>query len=161
MYGGDIDGIDCGDEVSKFLSKSINIEEARLIQHVEQLDTRPSRSSGHRTEDVEARYRILYQNYSNIHLTTEKSLNDLNQRIEKNSGKDRVVTSDHFRANIVVSESDAWDEDHWARLRFANSSGIESEAELYQLQNCERCIQTTVGRDSAKKVAEPLKTLKT
>lgn len=125
------------------------------------MDTRPSRSSGHRTADVEERYRVLYQNYSNIHLTTEKSLNDLNQRIVKNSGAEKIVSNDHFRANIVVDESKAWDEDHWARLRFMNASGEESEAALYQLQNCERCIQTTIGRDSAKKIPEPLKTLKT
>lgn len=161
MYGGDIDGIDCGDEVSDYLSKSIDIEKARLIQHVAQLDTRASRSSGHRTADVENRYRIMYQNYSNTHLTTEKSLSDLNQRIGRNSGVDQIVSSDHFRANIVVDESDAWDEDHWSRLRFVNASGGESQAELYQLQNCERCIQITVARDSAKKFPEPMKTLKT
>lgn len=161
MYGGDIDGIDCGDDVANFLSKSINVEKVRLIQHVEQLETRPSRSSGHRSADVEARYRVLYQNYSNIHLTTEKSLSELNQRIEKNSGTDKIVSDDHFRANIVVEESHAWDEDHWAKLRFVDAMGILSQAELYQLQNCERCVQTTVGRDTGKKLSEPLKTLKT
>lgn len=161
MYGGDIDGIDCGDEVGDFMSRSLNIENVRLIQHVEQLDTRPSRSSGHRTADVEERYRVLYQNYSNIHLTTTKSLNDLNGRIVKNSGAEKTVSDDHFRANIVVDQSNAWDEDHWARLRFLDGKGLESQAELYQLQNCERCIQTTVARDSAKKSSEPLKTLKT
>lgn len=161
MYGGDIDGIDCGDDVAKFLSKSINVENARLIQHVEQLDTRSSRSSGHRTADVEARYKILYQNYSNIHLTTKSSLSELNERIAKISGADYTVSNDHFRPNIVVEESNAWDEDHWARLRFVNSAGEESQALLYQLQNCERCIQTTVKRDSAKKTSEPMKTLKT
>lgn len=125
------------------------------------MDTRPSRSSGHRTAEVEERYRVLYQNYSNVHLTTEASLSDLNQRIVINSGADRIISSDHFRANIVVDESKAWDEDHWARLRFVRSSGEESEVALYQLQNCERCIQITVTRDSAKKLPEPLKTLKT
>ncbi|KAJ6644181.1 Mitochondrial amidoxime reducing component 2 [Pseudolycoriella hygida] len=161
VYGGDIDGIDCGDDVANFLSRSVGVEGLRLIQHVEELDTRPSRSSGHRTADVEARYRVLYQNYSNIHLTTEKSLSELNQRIVKNSGRDKVVSSDHFRANIVVGASKAWDEDHWAQLRFVDSKGLESQVSLYQLQNCERCIQTTVSRDSAKKLSEPLKTLRT
>lgn len=85
----------------------------------------------------------------------------MNQRIAKNSGADKIVSNDHFRANIVVDESNAWDEDHWARLRFVDVAGIESQTVLYQLQNCERCIQTTVGRDSGKKFTEPLKTLKT
>lgn len=161
MYGGDIDGIDCGDEVADFMSKSINVKNVRLIQHVEQLDTRPSRSSGHRTADVEARYRVLYQNYSNIHLTTESSLGELNERIVKNSGADQIVSNNHFRANIVVEKSNPWDEDHWAQLRFINAMGVESQTVLYQLQNCERCVQTNVARDSAKKSAEPLKTLKT
>lgn len=143
------------------MSKSINVENVRLMQHIEQLDTRPSRSSGHRTVDVEERYRVLYQNYSNMHLTTEKSLSELNQRIAKNSGEDKMVTGDHFRANVVVEESIAFDEDHWARLRFVDSLGVESQAEMYQLQNCERCVQINVGRDSAKKLPEPLKTLKT
>ncbi len=161
MYGGDIDGVDCGDEVANFISKSINVENARLIQHVEQLKTRPSRSSGHRTAEIESRYRVLYQNYSNLHLTTENSLSELNRRITKNSGADKTVSDDHFRANIVVGESNAFDEDHWARLRFVTPMGIQSQAELYQLQNCERCVQITVARDSAKKSSEPLKTLKT
>lgn len=161
MYGGDIDGIDCGDEVANFMSRSLDMDGARLIQHVEQLSTRSSRSSGHRTADVEERYRVLYQNYSNIHLTTDKSLTELNERIVNNSGAEKTVSSDHFRANIVVEQLNAWDEDHWAHLRFVDAVGTESPASLYQLQNCERCIQTTVGRDSALKSAEPLKTLKT
>lgn len=160
MYGGDIDGIDCGDDVAEFLSKSIGLENVRLIQYVEELGTRPSRSSGHRTADVEERYRVLYQNYSNVHLIAEPSLAELNQRIVKNSGVEKTVLDDHFRPNIVIGESNAWDEDHWARLHFVDAQGIGSPADLYQLQNCERCIQTTVSRDHAKKSSEPLKTLK-
>jgi len=98
-----------------------------------------------------------------VHLTSESSLAELNRRIVKNSGTDQTVSDDHFRANIVVSESVAWDEDHWARLRFSTVSegSTESDAELYQLQNCERCVQTQVTRDATKILREPIKTLKT
>lgn len=163
-------GVDCGDEVARWLEEAIDVQGARLLQFLDGLDLRPARSSGKRSADIEAKYPIMYQNYSSVHLTTTSSLVELNAKIAANSGPDAVITADHFRANIRVSTSVPWDEDHWAYIRFdrdgqrqviEDGSECSSSAELFQLQNCERCIQTTVSRDTGVQDKEPIKTLKT
>lgn len=163
-------GVDCGDEVASWLEQAIEVKGARLLQFLDGLDLRPSRSKGKRSSDVEAKYPVMYQNHSHVHLTTESSLRDLNKKIAANSGPDAVATADHFRSNIRVTASSPWDEDRWAYVRFNRDGqrrviddGAEcsSSAELFQLQNSSRCVQTAISRDTGDQLQEPIKTLKT
>ncbi|KAI1302409.1 Mitochondrial amidoxime-reducing component 1 [Halotydeus destructor] len=156
VYGGDTEGIDCGDEVAEFISGVIEISGCRLIQYVEGLKTRPSRSEGKRDKKKEAAHQVTYQNYSDVHLTTESSLEELNQRImnNNNGGESNTVTSGHFRPNIEVSGSSPWEEDTWEFVQIGD--GVE----LYQMQNCNRCPQTVVNRDNGVPEQEPLFTLR-
>jgi uncharacterized protein YcbX len=83
-------------------------------------------------------------------LISEASLADLNNRL------DNPVSMRRFRPNIVVSGCDAFDEDHWRRLRIGN---VEFEG----ARACSRCVFTTIDPDTGEKDAdrEPLRTLGT
>lgn len=152
--GADIKGIDCGDQVSAWLSLFLEMPGIRLVQYVDEFAPRQTKSEGKRDSTTEQKYPVMYQNYSNVHLTSISSLDDLNGSITVNSGLDQRITTDHFRPNIVVNESVAWDEDSWLYAK------IGAEVDLFQVMNCGRCLQTSVGRDTAVRNTEPIFTLR-
>lgn len=69
-------------------------------------------------------------------LISEASLADLNQRL------DSAVSMRHFRPNLVVDDSFAFEEDEWRRIRIG-------DIEFDVVSRCTRCILTTVDPDSA------------
>lgn len=77
----------------------------------------------------------------------EASLADLNTRLDKKLPMNR------FRPNIVVSGSEAYAEDRWAKIRIGD--GI-----FRSTKPCERCVITTVDQAKGEFAGkEPLKTL--
>ncbi len=103
----------------------------------------------------------------------EASLTDLNERLADNfdpppSQPKRLppllrqggevfkpLPMNRFRPNLVVSESDAYAEDDWQRIRIG-------EAEFRGTKPCERCVITTVEQSRGEfDGKEPLKTLAT
>jgi uncharacterized protein YcbX len=81
-------------------------------------------------------------------LTTEASLSDLNQRL------DRPVGMERFRPNLVVEGATPWSEDGWQRLQIG--------AVTFRVAKpCERCRVTTVDPDTGETGPEPLRTLAT
>ena len=83
-------------------------------------------------------------------LISQASLADLNQRLGKHA-----VTMAHFRPNLVVENTQAFEEDTWRHIRIG-------EVEFELVKPCSRCIMTTVNPATAEKsnVQQPLKTLK-
>jgi uncharacterized protein YcbX len=81
-------------------------------------------------------------------LISEASLEDLNTRLKS------PVSMRRFRPNIVVSGCDAFDEDHWRRIRV----GV---VEFVGVKACSRCVFTTIDPDTGIKDPnlEPLRTL--
>src|SRR5690606_1303577 len=81
-------------------------------------------------------------------LTTEASLRDLQSRCKAS------VQMEQFRPNLVVTGTDAWDEDTWKVIRIG--SVIFDVA-----KPCSRCIFTTVSPEKGVKhpSGEPLATL--
>jgi len=77
---------------------------------------------------------------------SEASLEDLNGRLEA------AVAMDRFRPNIVVSNTQAFEEDAWKRYEIG---GIIFD----HVKPCARCVMTTVDPESGRKGKEPLKTL--
>ncbi len=77
----------------------------------------------------------------------EHSLNNLNERLEK------PVAMNRFRPNIVVSDSKAFAEDDWEKIRIG--------ATVFRATKpCARCVVTTVNQESGvSDITEPLKTL--
>lgn len=79
-------------------------------------------------------------------LISQASLDDLNGRL------DQPVPMNRFRPNIVVSGTEAFEEDRWKELRIG-------EVHLKVTKPCARCVLTTINQDTAEKGKEPLKTL--
>lgn len=79
-------------------------------------------------------------------IISEASLQDLNQRLAE------PVTMKHFRPNIVVSNTAAFEEDTWKRFSIGDVCFIN-------VKPCARCVMTTVDPLSGDKGKEPLRTL--
>jgi uncharacterized protein YcbX len=81
-------------------------------------------------------------------LTTEASLDDLNERLPS------PITMNRFRPNLVVAGSAAWAEDRWTRLWVG-------EVAFRVAKPCKRCATTTVDPETGRRGTEPLRTLAT
>jgi len=79
-------------------------------------------------------------------LISEASLADLNARLET------PITMDRFRPNIVISGSEPFAEDGYARVRIGGVS-------FRGPKRCERCVVTTVDPLTGECGKEPLRTL--
>ncbi|GMT09720.1 hypothetical protein PFISCL1PPCAC_1017, partial [Pristionchus fissidentatus] len=145
-------GLDCGDEVARVFTQFLDTPGIRVLYY------RPDLFNGRlcttdpgwwnnpvpkRTDTVR------YVDLSPYHVSTEKSLQALNEQMET------PVGSTWFRANIVVDHSPAWDEDKWAEIKIG-------EVVLQCYKPCTRCILTTVNPDDGVKSSDmqPLKQLR-
>lgn len=88
-----------------------------------------------------------------LHLATEQSLVDLNDRILEGPLRDQgPLPMARFRPNLVVSGAPAWAEDGWRRLRIG--------AGVYRsVKGCPRCAIPTTDELSAERGKEPTATL--
>jgi uncharacterized protein YcbX len=82
-------------------------------------------------------------------LATESSLADLNARLPRGHGP---LPMDRFRPNVVVSGSDAFEEDRWETLTIG-------DVQLRNAKACDRCVVTTIDQTTAVRGPEPLRTL--
>ena len=82
-------------------------------------------------------------------LISEASLNDLNKRLPES------VEMTRFRPNLVVKNTEPYEEDIWKLIRIGN-------CELQVVKPCSRCVLTTVDPETGKYSGkEPLRTLAT
>lgn len=82
-------------------------------------------------------------------LAGENSLNDLNARLETD------VPMNRFRPNLVVSDSEAFVEDDWKKIRIGATI-------FHVVKACARCVITTIDQETGLPSGkEPLKTLAT
>ena len=79
-------------------------------------------------------------------LISEASLADLNARL------DAPITMARFRPNIVISGTEPYAEDGYARVRVG-------EISFRGPKRCDRCVMTTVDPDTGLRGREPLRTL--
>jgi uncharacterized protein YcbX len=88
-----------------------------------------------------------------LHLTTEESLADLNERILAGPMADQgPLPMVRFRPNVVVSGAPAWGEDGWHRLRIGDG--------VYRsVKGCARCTIPTTDELTAERGKEPTATL--
>ena len=136
-------GVDCGDIVAAWLKEVLDVPEARLAQHLPSLSFRPANSVGKRTTNYEREFKIIYQNYTDLHLIAESSLEALNQRLSDQGKPEGVKNIDglNFRPNLFIKDTpETWHEDRWAHVR------IGDECELEQVGNCFRCMNTTISK---------------
>ena len=89
-------------------------------------------------------------------LSTEASINELNNRLSKLDDDKCVISARNFRPNINVNGTIPFDEDRWLHVRIG-------EVEFACFKPCTRCVLTTVDPDEGKmnKGMQPLKLLRT
>ncbi|NXJ03543.1 MARC1 protein, partial [Odontophorus gujanensis] len=145
VFGLDIQGRDCGDEVAQWITTFLNSEPYRLVHFESSMVPRKSKDiiNLFRTTDE-----VAYPDCSPVLIISEASLDDLNTRLEKK------VKMQNFRPNIYVSDCSAFEEDNWEGI-------LVGDVEMKGTVCCGRCILTTVDPDTGvMDRKEPLETLK-
>nr|XP_009667379.1 PREDICTED: mitochondrial amidoxime reducing component 2-like [Struthio camelus australis] len=145
VFGIDIQGRDCGDEVAKWITTFLNTEPYRLVHFEPSMVPRKSK-------DVINLFRatdeVAYPDCSPLLILTEASVEDLNTRMEKK------IKMENFRPNILVTGCGAYAEDSWEDI-------LIGDVEMKGTVACARCILTTVNPDTGVlDRKEPLETLK-
>ncbi|XP_048212552.1 mitochondrial amidoxime reducing component 2-like [Perognathus longimembris pacificus] len=144
LFGIDVQGRDCGDEIAQWFTKFLKTEAYRLVQFETNLKGRVST----KILPTEEKYQVAYPDGSPVHILSDASLADLNTRLEKKA------KMEHFRPNIVVTGCAAFEEDTWEEL-------VIGDVELKKVLCCSRCVMTTVDPDTGIiDWKEPLETLK-
>lgn len=148
VFSSDIQGRDCGDDVSRWLTTYFQSSQPYRLVHYE-----PGVMKPRKAKDQEKPFRdkdiIPYSDAGPVMLLSETSLEELNKRLEK------PVTLGNFRPCIVVSGCEAFAEDGWHDV-------IVGTTRLKRVMACGRCILTTVDPDTGvMSRKEPLETLRT
>ncbi|ESP03078.1 hypothetical protein LOTGIDRAFT_95254, partial [Lottia gigantea] len=151
VWQNQLQGQDCGDEVSRWLSEYLKTEGIRLLFSAPDLIKSQANSRNNLWgNSADPGDQGAYQDECCGYLImNENSLVELNTHLKQ------PVTFRNFRPNIVIDGPKAFDEDYWKELRIGESLYVRI------LDPCARCVVTTVdpifGRRSED--GEPLKTL--
>lgn len=148
VFSSDVQGRDCGDEVSRWLTNYFQSSSPYRLVHFE-----PKGMNPRKAKDAERPFRekdvIAYPDASPIMLLSETSLEELNKRMEN------PVSLANFRPCIVVSGCEAFSEDGWDDVKVGTIT-------LKRVMACGRCILTTVDPNTGVMTRkEPLDTLRT
>jgi len=143
--------IDQGDEVAKWLQKSLDLEDLRLVrqspQHIRPIDPNYAQK-----EDEPVSFSDGYP----MLVTNTASLDELNRRLKENYPQIELATvpMNRFRPNIVVETDSPFAEDKWRYI----SIGL---IEFTVIKSCSRCIITTTDQRTGARnpQQEPLRTL--
>ncbi|CAI5770939.1 mitochondrial amidoxime reducing component 2-like [Podarcis lilfordi] len=145
VFGLDIQGRDCGDEVAHWFTTFLKSEPFRLVHY--ETDMAP-RKCEKIHKPFQPNDEVPYSDCAPLLIISDASMEDLNSRMEKK------INMRHFRPNITVSGCGAYEEDTWGKV-------IIGDVELREVMACGRCLLTTVDPENGiidRK--EPLETLK-
>uniref|UniRef100_A0A1A7WPG9 MOSC domain-containing protein n=1 Tax=Iconisemion striatum TaxID=60296 RepID=A0A1A7WPG9_9TELE len=146
VFGTDVQGRDCGDQVSNWFTRYFGAEKALRLVHFEpQMKTR-------RSVEMDALFpkdqEVAYPDAAPVMLLSEASVKDLSSRLEQD------VTVERFRPSIVISDCEPYDEDSWAEIQIGS-------VRLQRVMSCGRCVLTTVDPETGTiSRKEPLETLR-
>ncbi|XP_058472296.1 mitochondrial amidoxime-reducing component 1 isoform X2 [Solea solea] len=144
VYRGESQGRDCGDEVSRWLTRYFGVNKTFRLVHFE-----PQMKGRQSPETLFSPYeRLAYTDVGPVMLLSEASVHNLSSKSEKD------LNAKQFRPNIVISDCEAFAEDSWDEIQIGN-------VRLQRVMSCGRCLFTTVDPDTGifhRK--EPYQTLK-
>lgn len=155
VWGDDVDVLDAGDGASAWCSAIIG-SDCRLVQ-LAPWGRRPVAPKYAGPLDPADRYTSLNDG-APLLLLGEASLVQLNARLAERGVP--AVSSDRFRANVMIANSAPHDEDTWSTVQIGNVTiGVGS--------SCPRCVMTTIDQATGSRAArlesesggEPLRTL--
>ncbi|KAM9777285.1 mitochondrial amidoxime-reducing component 1-like [Neosynchiropus ocellatus] len=150
VFGDDIQGRDCGDQVTRWLTEFLaGGRTFHLVRFEPQMEYRKPwvenisyRSVFPKTESV------MYPDIGAVMLLSEASVDDLSSKMDKQ------LTVERFRPNIVVAGCGPFDEDSWTEIQIG-------DVRLRRVMSCMRCISTTVDPETGiMSRKEPLETMK-
>nr|XP_027235004.1 mitochondrial amidoxime reducing component 2-like [Penaeus vannamei] len=134
MWGKDVKGIDCGDEVAEWLTRILFDGETkvRLLYKGNVMEDRPANSPQYFTfPQFQKTDRMYYADTCAYLVATAPSLQDLNARLQE------PVPMSCFRPNLVIECDTPFDEDDWAFLKIG-------EVVMRRLKPCERGVRKVV-----------------
>jgi uncharacterized protein len=134
---------DCGDQAADWLSSflRVNCRLVRIGRHFR----RPVLNRHANEGDV-----LAFADGCPFLVISESSLADLNDRIAERG--EEPVPMNRFRPNLVITDSAAFAEDEWDRIKIGSVVFRKGGA-------CERCIITTTDQLTGERRKEPLRTL--
>ncbi|GAV08279.1 hypothetical protein RvY_17995 [Ramazzottius varieornatus] len=138
IFGGEISGVDCGEEASEWLSRFLEQPGTRLIYH-------PESFGGRRVGATEVNNamkfwkegdKCVYADGAPYLLLGQSSVDDFSSRLP--NGPASFL---HFRPNILVTGCRPYEEDEWTRFKIG-------EAAFFNSKPCSRCVLTTVDPET-------------
>lgn len=142
VYGQAVPVLDMGDGVANWLSACLG-RTVRLVRAKAPFDWYlPLQDFA----KVHGHKQTKFVDTSPVLMTNQVSLEDLNQRLKN------PVSMDRFRANIVVTELQAYEENDKRVFQFP-------QLKLDQVAPCERCTVVTLDQTTGVRTKEPLLTL--
>ncbi|XP_076120272.1 mitochondrial amidoxime-reducing component 1-like [Alosa pseudoharengus] len=146
VFTADVQGRDCGDEVSRWLTRYLAAgKTVRMVHYEPQMKPRKCKQVKPPFPPDEE---VAYPDAGPIMLLSEASLRDLNSRLDKD------VTVAQYRPSIVVNDCEAFSEDSWDDIQIGT-------VRMKRVMACGRCILTTVdpetGINNSKEALDTLK----
>ena len=135
-----VTAIDQGDESAQWFSDWLG-ESVRLVHIADGIQRRLNPKYA-----VNANDHTGFADGYPILIISEESLQDLNTRLET------PVPMNRFRPNLVVKGCEPYAEDTWNKIKIG-------DVELAIVKPCDRCVVTTIDKETLVQSKEPLKTL--
>src|SRR5258706_13827021 len=135
-----VPAVDQGDESAQWFSAWLG-ESVRLVHIADGIQRRLNPEYA-----VNANDHTGFADGYPILIISEESLQDLNTRLET------PVPMNRFRPNLVVKGCEAYAEDTWNKIKIG-------DVELAIVKPCDRCVVTTIDKETLVQSKEPLKTL--
>ncbi|CAL9686782.1 unnamed protein product [Knipowitschia caucasica] len=144
VFGSDVQGRDCGDAASSWLTRYLQAQKTYRLVHFEpHMKARKPPEATFPEDEM-----VAYPDCGPVMLLSEASVKDLSSKLEKD------VTVERFRPNIVIGDCEPYDEDSWDEIQIGS-------VRLKRVMACGRCIFTTVDPETGIITRkEPLDTLK-
>lgn len=140
VWGNQCAGVDEGDDAANWLSSYLETT-CRLVR----VSSTNDRQCAVPLPDGSP-VKLTFVDGCSFLVISQESLDDLNNRLPE------PITINRFRPNIVLSGLGAYAEDECDELQIG-------DLKFFKVQQCERCVITTINPDTAQKGVEPLKTL--
>lgn len=136
-----VQGIDCGSEVSEWLSLILGKPNLRLI-----------RQSHERQKKGINKTKLSFSSQAQYLLINEASVSWLVDKISDDTDFEKDTTVHRFRGNIIAKGCNAFDEIQWEYIRIGNNN--------FKVNGpCTRCQMICIDQTTGKKTIEPLRTL--
>ncbi|KAK2584974.1 hypothetical protein KPH14_008505 [Odynerus spinipes] len=145
VCGQKVEGIDCGNDVSEWLSLAIGRPNLKLIQQ-----------SNREVKDKQKRGlynpELSFSSQAQYLVLNEESISWLCSRINDTEDFNKDTVLHRFRGNIVLSNCKAFEEFSWKTIRIGNIK--------FQINGpCTRCQMICIDQTTGIKTVEPLRTL--